>query len=469
MKIRIKQQQSCDTLIVLAAKEEAKKYADFEGEKDTSAVYYAGPKKRKIVVGLGKAKDVTVESIRRAVNTGLSRARGIKVSQASVLLPQIKSLEASDAAAAVVEGAVLGNYVFDKYKTSGTNKTRTASVEIITKKRLKPVVERTQVVCEAVNYARGLINENAHIMTPQKLAEEAKALTAGKKCSVTVLDEKAIAEKKLGLLTAVGQGGSHPPRLVIIEYKGNPQSDERVAVVGKGVTFDSGGMNLKPSGHIETMRSDMSGAAAVLGIVKAAMDLNLKVNLFGVLAAAENMLDAKSYYPGDIYTSYSGKTVHIANTDAEGRLILADAISYVIKNYKPSAVIDIATLTGAIVVCFSTVLAGLFSNDRRMARQLFDSGERTSERLWELPIYQEYRDAMKAETADLSNLSNFTRGEAGSITGAAFLEAFVEKTPWAHIDIAGTAFNDKKQSGYTPKYATGFGVRLIIDWLQNRK
>ena len=315
------------------------------------------------------------------------------------------------------------------------------------------------------NYARDLVNELAHVMTPQGLAKEALKLKDHPSMKVTILDEKAIKKNKMGLLQAVGQGAPYPPRLIILEYTGQKSSKTKRAIVGKGVTFDSGGLNLKPSGSIETMRQDMGGAAAVMGTMKAVSELGLKTNLIGVIPAAYNAIDGTSYIPGDIYQSYSGKTVQILNTDAEGRLILADALSYVIKKYKPKEVLNLATLTGAIVVIFGSVVAGLFSNNDQLAEDLYQAGEHAHERLWRLPLYKEYSDALKGDLADLNNLSNMGRG-GGSITAAAFLQEFVEKTPWAHLDIAGTAFNDKAASGYTPKFGTGFGVRLLVNWLK---
>jgi leucyl aminopeptidase len=253
-----------------------------------------------------------------------------------------------------------------------------------------------------------------------------------------------------------------------MEYIGNPRSKIKTAIVGKGITFDSGGQNLKPTGHIETMRLDMAGAATVLGVMKALTTSKAPFNVIGVIGAAHNAIGSKAYFPGDIYTSYTGKTVEILSTDAEGRLVLADAVAYCEKNYKPTEIIDFATLTGGILYALGELTAGLFSNDDSLAGQLFESGEVTGERLWRFPLYKEYCDSLKSDIADLRNLSKFKKGYASSITGAAFIKEFITSTPWAHIDIAGTAFNEGACRGEIPQFGTGFGVRLVAHYLSSR-
>ncbi|MDO5577590.1 MAG: M17 family metallopeptidase, partial [Fibrobacter sp.] len=263
----------------------------------------------------------------------------------------------------------------------------------------------------------------------------------------------------------VGAGSSTPPRLIIMEYTGNKNDSFKTALIGKGITFDSGGQNLKPTGHIETMRSDMAGASIVLGVINALVELKAPVNVTGVIAAAHNAIGANAFFPGDIYKSYSGKTIEICSTDAEGRLVLADAISYCINNFKPDKIIDFATLTGAVVTALGEIVAGLFSNNDTLAAKLFDAGEICGERLWRLPMYKMYCDSIKSDIADLRNLSKFKKGTASSITAAAFLKEFVGDIPWAHIDIAGTAFNEGAACGEIPQFATGFGVRLFLEYV----
>jgi leucyl aminopeptidase len=252
---------------------------------------------------------------------------------------------------------------------------------------------------------------------------------------------------------------------VFLEYRGDRGSKQWQAITGKGITFDSGGQNLKPTGSIETMRLDMAGAAAVLGAMRALAALKPRMNVVGCIAAAHNAIGSRAFFPGDIYPSFAGKTVEINSTDAEGRLVLADALAYCIKIFRPSRIVDLATLTGSVVTALGDIVAGLYTNDDDLAAALFASGERTGERVWRFPLYQEYRDSLKSDLADLRNLSKFKKGYAGSITGAAFIQEFVGETPWAHCDIAGTAWNEGAARGEVPQHATGFGVRLLVDFL----
>jgi leucyl aminopeptidase len=280
----------------------------------------------------------------------------------------------------------------------------------------------------------------------------------------TVYNEKEIARMKMGLLTAVSRGSSNPARLVVLRYRGDAKSRRSIALVGKGITFDSGGLNLKSSGNIEGMRSDMAGAAACLCAIRAAAELGLRRNITVVIPLAENMPGSRSYKPGDVYRAYNGKTVEIGNTDAEGRLVLADALAYTVDRLKPDMVIDIATLTGACIVCLGEIVAGYLTSDDRLSEMLFSAGEKTGERLWRLPLYREYAEDIKSDFADMNNVAPGRK--AGTIIGAVFLKNFVGKTPWAHIDIAGTSWFSKKR-GYRPRYATGYGVRLFIELLKN--
>jgi leucyl aminopeptidase len=279
----------------------------------------------------------------------------------------------------------------------------------------------------------------------------------------TVFDKKRIQKEKMGLLLAVNQGSSIDPAFIILEYKGNPKSKDHTVVVGKGVTYDTGGLNLKPTGSMETMKCDMSGAACALGTIHAAASLGLKVNLTAVIPSTDNSIDSKSYKPGDVYSSYLGKTVEIGNTDAEGRLILADALAYASKNLKPTRMINFATLTGACVIALGEETSGLMSNNDPLAESISRAGNETFERAWRLPLFEEYKSQLDSDIADISNTGG---REAGTITAALFLQEFVGNTPWAHLDIAGTAYL-KKSRRYHPKNGTGVGVRLMIQLLEN--
>jgi leucyl aminopeptidase len=449
---------------VLWTRRKRRDQPDFKGEKNEVAVRYENGKTL-ILCGVGRASDLEPHITRTASANGIRRALALGRSEVSVRLPDTKRYRKGSWEAAL-EGCVLGAYAFDKYVTDKKKRRSLKSLELVSGRPSPSDLRKALAVCEGVNHARDLVNDNASVVTPAYLAAEAKRIARSGRMRVTVLDEKAIDRQGLGLLKAVGQGSPFPARLVILEYNGAPKSRERTAVVGKGITFDSGGQNLKPSGGIETMRCDMAGAAAVLGLMKAVGAVRPKVNLLGVVAAAHNALDGRSYFPGDVYTSYSGKTVEISNTDAEGRLVLGDAIAYCNLKKKPTRIVDLATLTGGVLIALGPYVAGLVSNDDTLSKALFDAGERTRERLWRLPLYDEYRKAMDGDRADVQNLPKLKRGHASTITGAAFIEKFVDDTPWAHLDIAGVAFNPGEPRGEVPKHATGFGVRLLMDCLR---
>ncbi|MBN2188058.1 MAG: leucyl aminopeptidase [Chitinispirillaceae bacterium] len=458
MRMSLSRKSTFATRLVLLAREEAARSggrpADFSGEAGEVMVRY-GKRTADIFCGLGSHKERTPAAVRAAAAKGMRRALELKRRKVSLALPA--------EARAGIEGALLGAYAFVKYKSE--KPARLDALECVGAGLTLRQARAVEAVCSAVSYARDLVNENASVMTPQALAREARAVARQGGMRVTVLDEKGIARKGLGLLAAVGQASSAPPRLIVLEYTGRRSSKEKTAIVGKGITFDSGGQNLKPTGHIESMRLDMAGAAAVLGAMKAVAALRPKVNVIGCVAAAHNAIGSSSYFPGDIYSSLAGKTVEICSTDAEGRLVLADAIAYCIQRFRPAQIIDLATLTGGILFALGEYVAGLFSNDDRLSSALFASGEASGERLWRFPLYKEYRDSLKGDFADLRNLSGFKKGYAGSITGAAFIQEFVGDVPWAHLDIAGTAWNEGEPRGEVPKYATGFGVRLLVDYL----
>jgi leucyl aminopeptidase len=433
---------------------------DFDGEKnEISVVYKSG--KTYINCGLGEEKAITPNIVRTAAATAAQKAKELKRKDISVIIPP----DGKDTKLwrPALEGLLLGAYKFTKYKSEqGTELT---SIEAVGEGIPQEEADKVITVCECVCLARDLSNENAHVIYPQTFAKHAGDIAKKGGIKLTVLNEKELIKKGMGLLMAVGQGSPFPPRLVIMEYRNNPGSKDVTAIVGKGITFDSGGQNLKPTGSIETMRHDMAGAAAVLATMKALSIIKPKINVTGVCALAHNAIGQFSYFPGDIYRSFSGKTVEICNTDAEGRLILADAIAYCKKTYKPTSLIDIATLTGGVITALGDRVAGLFSNNREMAQKLFSAGEITGERLWEFPIYEDYSDTMKSDIADLRNTTNKKKGWASSITGAAFIKEFTGDTPWAHLDIAGTAFNEEGPRGEIPQYATGFGVRLFMEYL----
>ena len=445
---------------------------DFTGDNGEMTLLYPEGKKEKrlLLVGLGEKDDLTVEELRRISGKVVKLCHQHKVKKACFALPKSAGLGPEDIVEGITEGALSANYVFEKHKKNSKKQQPTVLLENLTLVGATPKAfqstERFADIAEGVNLTRDLINGNADDITPQYLASVAKQIgKKSKKLKVTVLDKKAIAKEKMGLIQAVSRGGPHDPVLIVMEYKGNPKSKECTAIVGKGITFDTGGLNLKPTGSMETMKSDMSGGATILGTMHAIAKLGLKTNVVAVVPATENSISDRSYKPGDIYTSYAGITVEIGNTDAEGRLVLADALAYAVKKYKPARIVDLATLTGAIVIALGSESAGLMSSNDALADSLLRSGSRTHERLWRMPIFKEYREQLDSKVADISNVGG---REGGSITAALFLKEFVGDTPWAHIDIAGTAFL-KKSKRYMPQHASGFGVRLLMDFISNVK
>ncbi len=459
MRTRLAKSPRRDTFIKFAFQGESG-IRDFKAEAGEVTVRYDGDT-TVVYAGLGPRGDLADRIVRSAAASAIRRVGAMERRSAVMILRDLKCSHA-----AAVEGAILGDYAFDRYLS--TKPKRISALDIVSD-TLKPAkLRHIAAICDGVCYARDLVNDNAGVVTPAQLATQARSVGRSGGMQVSVLDHRELERKGLRLLAAVGRGSPYPPRLAILNYRGAPKSRKTVALVGKGITFDSGGLNLKPSGHIETMRIDMAGAATVLGVMKALGTMRPGINVVGVCAAAYNAIDGTSYIPGDIYRSHSGKTVEICNTDAEGRLALADAISYVRTLHKPSHIVDLATLTGGMLITFADIVCGLFSNDDALARELFDAGEATHERLWRLPIYKEFSDAMKGDRSDLRNLPKLKRGHASSVTGAAFIQQFVNDTPWAHLDIAGTAFNEGEARGEVPKYATGFGVRLLMHYLAGK-
>lgn len=445
---------------------------DFHGKLGEVLTLYPNgeAEKRLVLLGLGEKKETSLEKMRRAYCALTKRCNSLKVESITVLPPEVKELPSGELSAAIAEGIALSNYRFEELKTFKDKETHAVLLKKVafvgfSKKELAEA--NSAAACsEGVHFARNLVNRNADTVTPKYLGEQAKALA--KKYSAvkaTVFDKKRIEKEKMELLLAVNRGSSNDPAFIILEYKGNPRSKDHTVVVGKGVTYDTGGLNLKPTGYMETMKSDMSGAAAALGVIEAVAAIGLKKNVTAVIPTTENSIGGKSYKPGDVYGSYLGKTVEIGNTDAEGRLILADALAYASKKLKPTRMIDFATLTGAIVIALGEDASGLMSNNDALAKELIHAGEKTYERVWRMPLFEEYKEQLKSHVADIKNVGGRA---AGSITAALFLQEFVgEDIPWAHLDIAGTAFLDHKAKHYNPKHATGVGVRLMIQFLKD--
>ena len=444
--------------------------SDFKGKEGEVLYLYVDGKqeKRIVMLGLGDSAKLTVERLRRAFSMLTKTCQAKKLTNINIVTPLIPSLSEEDVVRAVSEGILLSNYAFTRYKGDTKKQDLPVLLEKVTliqaAKQALSIAEKYQIIAEGVYLARDLVNGNSDDITPKHLSEVATSFAKEfKSIKATIFNKKRLEKEKMGLILAVNRGSKDEAVMIILDYVGNPKSKEKTIIVGKGVTYDTGGLNLKPTGGMETMKCDMGGAATALGTIYAAAKLKLKTNLTIVIPSTENSISADSYKPGDVYTSYAGKTVEIGNTDAEGRLILADALAYAVKNLNPTRIVDFATLTGAMVVALGEETTGLMSNNDALADSLIRAGSDTFERAWRLPIFEEYKDQLKSDIADIKNVGSRA---GGSITAALFLQEFIGNTPWAHLDIAGTAYlSDARR--YHPKHGTGVGVRLMIDFLQN--
>ncbi len=448
------------------------KKRDFEAKPSQVLVLYAPellPYERIALVGLGKRKDLNLEKIRKAASQVMRHLRGLNVRQAALAFdPEVIPEEKSKIIQAVVEGAVLGLYRFMPYKTIDRNDIKSMDKLLIVTAsgedaKARQQVEKAKVICQAVCFARDLVATPGNEMTPSILAGHARKIAARKNLSCRVLDEKKMKKLGMNAFLGVSAGSCQEPKFIIMEYTGGKTGQAPVVLVGKGLTFDSGGISLKPAEKMDEMKTDMAGGAAVLGAMMAAADLELPLNIVGLVPATENMPGGCAYKPGDILKSYSGLTIEVLNTDAEGRLILADALAYAAR-FKPAAIVDLATLTGACVIALGEEVAALLGNDESLKEQIKAASEATGERIWELPLWELYDEQIKSDIADYKN----TGGRpAGTITAAAFLSKFVGNAPWAHLDIAGPAWTTKDRD-YVPKGASGVGVRLLVDFLEKR-
>jgi leucyl aminopeptidase len=421
-----------------------------------------------VAVGLGAPGEVGRESLRKAGAAFCKTAWHAATAGFSLPGPRPLGLDAGEAAAAITEGIALAAYKFTAYK----GEAKPARLERVTLVGDDPAalgagVARGARIADAVSMARDLVNEPAGAMTPRRLAEVARELGDRHGLSVTVLDELAIASEGLGGLAGVAQGSEEPPRLIEVVYQ--PSSRARgagdgslptIALVGKGITFDSGGLSIKTADGMMTMKTDMSGAAAVLATIAAVADLGAAVKVIAVVPATENMPGGRAVKPGDVLKIRNGKTIEVLNTDAEGRLVLADGLSLAAEA-NPDAIVDVATLTGACVVALGRQIAGLMGNNEDLVGQVRAASDRSGEPVWPLPLPEEYRKGIESEVADMKNIST-PAGAGGALTAGLILSEFVDGVPWAHLDIAGPARSDSDE-GYTPKGATGFGVRTLIE------
>jgi leucyl aminopeptidase len=438
--------------------------ADADGSFKTMTRLYPGGPERLLVVGLGERDALDPEKLRVLAALVASEAAKVEATSLTWALPPYEDEAA--AAEAIVTGTILGTYRFDRFKGKGDEDfgpdARPESLTLLAPAELVGAVETARIYSEAANRARDLQETPANFAKPEDLAKRAEEIAAGNdKVTVEVLDGDAIRAKGMGGLAAVTQGGPVDARLIVLRYAGGGDRPT-LGFIGKGVTFDTGGIVLKPGAGMQEMKFDMSGASAVLEATAAIAELGLPIDLITVVPSTENMPSGTAVKPGDVITQYNGITVEVNNTDAEGRLILADALAYAIE-LGAERVIDLATLTGAMVIALGSTYAGVHTNDDELARELSAAGEESGELVWRMPLHPEYADLMKGTVADLSNLSK--KREAGSITAASFLQEFVDDTPWAHIDIAGTAWDVNR--AYTGKGGSGYGVRLLVQLVRD--
>tara|TARA_B100001250_G_scaffold409184_1_gene433019 strand:+ start:7613 stop:9115 length:1503 start_codon:yes stop_codon:yes gene_type:complete len=444
---------------------------DFTGKLCETQLHYApdsSPFRRILIIGLGYEKDFNLESARRVAAVSIRKLDEIGVRSVATTLFSVGSnnLSSQEMAQALTEGSYLALYRFESHRSKKINKGIQKLTVLASEEKyltsIKKGVKIGESISEGTILARNLINEPADVITPKALANVAKELSqnhASIRCRV--INERSIEKLGMGALLAVGQGSSNPPHFIILDH--NPHLKSRPLVfVGKGITFDSGGLSLKSTSGIINMKCDMAGAGAVIGAMSAISKLKLKRRIIAIIPAAENMPDGKSFRPGDVIKTLSGKTIEVISTDAEGRLVLADSLTYA-EQFNPSAVIDLATLTGACVTALGHHAAGLFCSDDLLANRLIEAGQYTHERVWRLPLWPEYREQIEGEVADMKNSGG---PPGGASTAAALLYEFAGNYPWAHIDIAGTATSNQFNY-YTPKGGVGFGVRLLTQLARN--
>ena len=446
---------------------------EFRGKAGEIAVLYSRgmmPARRVLLLGLGKPADCTLDTLRRAAGNAARRARELGATRYDVAVEAAVWANADPAAAAqaLAEGAVLGGYRFMAHKTDLTD----VQPELEACTLLCPDADALAdmergardgvIIADSVCLARDLINHPANTCTPGYLAQTAQTLAAETGLRCTVLEREQMAELGMHALLAVAQGSDEPPKFIILEHNADRADLPAQVIVGKGLTFDSGGISIKPSDGMEAMKGDMSGGAAVLGAMRAVARLDLPLRVVGLVPATENMPSGRACKPGDVVGSMAGLTIEVISTDAEGRMILADAVTYA-QRYEPTAVVDLATLTGAVIIALGHHACALVGNNADLAAALKRAAERSGEKTWELPTWKEYDEQLKSDVADLRNVGG---RPGGVITGGLFIGRFVGDYPWAHLDIAGMMAADKTD-GYTVKGGQGFGVRLLVEWLRD--
>jgi leucyl aminopeptidase len=447
---------------------------DFRGKQNEVGVVYTRgtlPARRVLVVGLGKREKFDLEGVRRAAATAIKRARELNTKEAATIVHGcgVGGLGLSEATQATIEGSLLGLYNYEVLKHSEEPQKEIQTLNLVEVddgklSEIERAVRITESIVSGVFLTRDLVNMPPNIATPSKLAAVAAEIATQYGMKLTIGDRAWAAERGMGAYLGVAKGALEPPQFIVMEHNREQTDVDTIVIVGKGITFDSGGISLKPGDRMEEMKSDMAGAAAILGTMKIVGAMNLPLQVIGLAPCTENMPDGGAYHPADVVTASNGKTIEIISTDAEGRLALADALVFA-KQYRPQAVIDLATLTGACVIALGEgMAAGLFCTDDWLRDKLVSSANTTHERLWPLPLWDDYREKITSDVADLKNSGGRASGVGSS---AVFLKEFTEY-PWAHIDIAGMALLAKKdESPYVPAGGSGFGVRLLVEFLRN--
>ena len=443
---------------------------DFRGKSREELVLY-GPEntglKRLLLLGLGQPDKLDSESVRRTAGLAVRVAERMRLESLSISLDAFSNIDATSIAQAAAEGAVLAGWKFRELKTdisTGTSDVTTVDILGLNNAAgLSRAVETGAKIADAVNFARALQSRPGNIATPAHLAEEAERMAAQVGLDITVFDERRMLDEGMHAILAVSRGSQEEARLIVMKHNGGDDGEPPLVLVGKGLTFDAGGISLKPPKGMEDMKFDMSGGAAVMGAMKAIAELGVPVNVVGIVPSSENLPSGNALKPGDVIDTLAGKTVEVINTDAEGRLILADALYYGAR-LDPAAMVDCATLTGAVVIALGHQAAAVLGNQEDLIDELVSAGKSSGERCWPLPLWDGYREQLDSETADLRNVGG---RPAGSITAAMFLSEFVGDAPWAHLDIAGTAYGDGKLP-YQRKGAYGFPTRMLIHWVRSR-
>ena len=438
--------------------------SDFKNKLGSTQLVYSD-NQRIMLLGLGERKNISATTWRTAIHMAVNQALGLEVTSVNLILPKFSSSQLESMLELTGFGLIFSSYRFDEYKKEKA-KVKLAKIFIIgpATSNLQKALQRGIIIGHAANTSRNLANHPGNVATPTHLAEHALELAKRYGFSAKVLGPKEIEKEKMGLLTGVSLGSEEPAKFIVLEY-GN-KNKPPIALVGKGLTFDSGGVSIKPADRMEEMKYDMCGGATVLGIFEAAAQLKLPVHLVGLIPSTENLLSGRAVKPGDVLIGHDQTSVEIINTDAEGRLVLADAISYAKKYFKPKLIVDYATLTGAVLIALGDEYTGYFTNTNEYLKQFSKSSATTAEKIWHLPLAPEYKEQLRSMVADIKNIGE--RGSAGSSTAALFLEHFVGPTPWIHLDIAGTAWTMRPKS-YTAPGATAWGVYSTIDFLRQIK